>query len=58
MYKDGVSTIHTQDTVLSTETMAGELWRVEVTASDDWGTSDIGSAGWSSKIRLRLLICS
>lgn len=43
-YKDGVSTTHTQDTTPATDTAAGDVWRVDVMASDDWGTSDIGSA--------------
>ena len=55
-YKDGVSTIHTQDTVLSTETMAGEWWRVEVTARMI-GAHRISEALKSHQNGLRLLIC-
>ena len=43
-YKDGNSTAYAQDMVPAAETSAGEVWRVDVTASDDWRTSDIGTA--------------
>ena len=43
-YKDGASSSYVQETVPSTETSVGDVWRVDVTASDDWGSSEIGSA--------------